>query len=160
MAKDVLIEITGAHAMDEESQNISAVMRGRLSQKNGKYFLIYEEVSPENPVPVKNTLICSPGQVELIRSGEFRTRMVFEPRQNTVSLYSTPFGNITLTIYTEAIRLTDQEDSFLVEVDYLLGSGGQTLSSCCLTVRAVPAGAQALSFLEQSFGGTREKPSR
>ena len=159
MRKDVVIEIAGTHALEGDSQNVSAVMRGTLTEKSGKWFLLYEEVTPENPAPVKNTLILAPDRVELIRSGDVRTRMVFEPRQNTVSIYSTPFGNITLTITTESISLREEEGEISAEIAYLLGSNGQAVSSCRLTVKAVPAGDEALRFLEKSFSGKRENPA-
>ena len=44
MTKDVLVTINGIHTMDEEDNDVEMVVRGDYYQKNGKHYILYEEV--------------------------------------------------------------------------------------------------------------------
>ena len=44
MTKDVLVSISGAHTLDGDSDDISVITAGSYYYKNGKHFIIYDEV--------------------------------------------------------------------------------------------------------------------
>ena len=44
MTKDVLITIRGVHTMDEEDNDVEMIVRGDYYQKNGKHYVLYEEL--------------------------------------------------------------------------------------------------------------------
>ena len=44
MTKDVLITISGIQMMDEEDSDVEMIVRGDYYQKNGKHYILYEEV--------------------------------------------------------------------------------------------------------------------
>ena len=44
MTKDVLITIRGVHTVDEEDNDVEMIVRGDYYQKNGKHYVLYEEL--------------------------------------------------------------------------------------------------------------------
>ena len=54
MTKDVLITIRGVHTMDEEDNDVEMIVRGDYYQKNGKHYILYEELLEGFKEPVKN----------------------------------------------------------------------------------------------------------
>ena len=53
MTKDVLITIRGVHTMDEEDNDVEMIVRGDYYQKNGKHYVLYEELLEGFKEPVK-----------------------------------------------------------------------------------------------------------
>ena len=56
MTKDVLITIRGVHTMDEEDNDVEMIVRGDYYQKNGKHYVLYEELLEGFKEPVKNII--------------------------------------------------------------------------------------------------------
>ena len=44
MTKDVLITIRGVHTLDHEDNDVEMIIRGDYYQKNGKHYILYEEI--------------------------------------------------------------------------------------------------------------------
>ena len=44
MTKDVLVSISGAHTLNGESDDVSVITAGSYYYKNGKHYIIYDEV--------------------------------------------------------------------------------------------------------------------
>ena len=44
MTKDVLITISGIQMIDEEDSDVEMIVRGDYYQKNGKHYILYEEM--------------------------------------------------------------------------------------------------------------------
>ena len=77
MTKDVLINISGLQ-MDVEPDNpIEMVTTGAYYLRNGKHYILYDELSEDNEV-TKNVLKIGPNSVELTRKGAQGSHMVFE----------------------------------------------------------------------------------
>lgn len=56
MTKDVLITIRGVHTVDEEDNDVEMIVRGDYYQKNGKHYVLYEELIEGFKEPVKNII--------------------------------------------------------------------------------------------------------
>ena len=69
MTKDVLIKISGIHMMDDENSDVEMVVRGDYYQKNGKHYVLYEEVMEGFEGTVKNVIKISPSSMDIIKKG-------------------------------------------------------------------------------------------
>ena len=77
MTKEVLINISGLQ-MDVDPENpIEMVTTGAYYLKNGKHYILYDELSEDNEV-TKNVLKIGPNSVELTRKGPQGSHMIFE----------------------------------------------------------------------------------
>ena len=67
MTKDVLITIRGVHTMDEEDNDVEMIVRGDYYQKNGKHYVLYEELIEGFKEPVKNIIKISSTSMDITK---------------------------------------------------------------------------------------------
>ena len=84
MTKDVLITISGIQMIDEEDSDVEMIVRGDYYQKNGKHYILYEEMMEGFTGKVKNVIKISPSGMDIIKKGSptltcslRRTRRIF-----------------------------------------------------------------------------------
>jgi uncharacterized beta-barrel protein YwiB (DUF1934 family) len=73
MTKDVLITIRGVHTMDEEDNDVEMIVRGDYYQKNGKHYVLYEELLEGFKEPVKNIIKITPTSMDITKSCSWHT---------------------------------------------------------------------------------------
>ena len=74
MTKDVLITISGIQMMDEEDSDVEMIVRGDYYQKNGKHYILYDEVMEGFEGKVKNVIKISPVGMDIIKKGMYTPR--------------------------------------------------------------------------------------
>ena len=67
MTKDVLITISGIQMIDEEDSDVEMIVRGDYYQKNGKHYILYEEMMEGFTGKVKNVIKISPSGMDIIK---------------------------------------------------------------------------------------------
>ena len=134
MTKDVLITIRGVHTMDEEDNDVEMIVRGDYYQKNGKHYVLYEEVMEGFEGTVKNVIKISPSSMDIIKKGLANTHMQFEKNKKNLSCYTTPLGDMVVGIQANRIRVKEETDSLMVDVDYSLDINYEHLSDCTIRV--------------------------
>ena len=133
MTKDVLITIRGVHTLDHEDNDVEMIVRGDYYQKNGKHYILYEEILEGAEERVKNVIKISPSSMDIIKKGVTNSRMLFEKNKKNLSCYSTPVGNLVIGIQANHFYVEEQENSIKVNVDYSLTL---TMSICRTAVSA------------------------
>ena len=83
MTKDVLITIRGVHTLDHEDNDVEMIIRGDYYQKNGKHYILYEEILEGAEERVKNVIKISPSSMDIIKKGVTNSRMLFERIKRT-----------------------------------------------------------------------------
>ena len=94
--RDRLITIRGVHTVDEEDNDVEMIVRGDYYQKNGKHYVLYEELIEGFKEPVKNIIKITSTSMDITKKGTAITHMLFEKNRKNVSCYSTPFGEIVV----------------------------------------------------------------
>ena len=122
MTKDVLITIRGVHTMDEEDNDVEMIVRGDYYQKNGKHYVLYEELLEGFKEPVKNIIKITPTSMDITKN-----------RKN-ISCYSTPLGEMVVGIQANHFAVDEQADSLKVNVDYSLDINYEHMSDCRILV--------------------------
>ena len=111
MTKDIILTISGLHETDGETDEPVEIMSpGLYYLKNGKHYVLFEEVMEGVDGVIKTTLKFTENQAELIRSGATTTRMVFETGKEHVAVYQTPMGPLSISVYTEDIVSSFSEE--------------------------------------------------
>lgn len=141
MTKDVLITIRGVHTLDHEDNDVEMVVRGDYYQKNGKHYILYEEILEGAEERVKNVIKISPSSMDIIKKGVTNSRMLFEKNKKNLSCYSTPVGNLVIGIQANHFYVEEQENSIKVNVDYSLDINYEHMSDCriCVDVQSCTA---------------------
>ena len=141
MTKDVLITIRGVHTLDHEDNDVEMIIRGDYYQKNGKHYILYEEILEGAEERVKNVIKISPSSMDIIKKGVTNSRMLFEKNKKNLSCYSTPVGNLVIGIQANHFYVEEQENSIKVNVDYSLDIDYEHMSDCriCVDVQSCTA---------------------
>ena len=130
MTKDVLITISGIQMMDEEDSDVEMIVRGDYYQKNGKHYILYDEVMEGFEGKVKNVIKISPVGMDIIKKGIANTHMQFEKNKKNLSCYNTPLGDLVIGIQANRIRIDEEEDCLKINVEYSLDINYQHASDC------------------------------
>lgn len=134
MTKDVLITISGIQTMDGEKDNVEMITAGTYYKKNGKHYIMYEEMQDDFEGITKNTIKIAPGAMDIMKTGISCTHMMFEQDKKILSNYNTPMGMMVAGIDTKDIHMEEKEDSLTVNVKYDLELNYQFVAECNIAV--------------------------
>lgn len=136
MTKDVLICISGLQmdvmeAGDADSEPIEVITPATYYCRNGKHYVIYDEVMEGIPGTTKNKIkITGDSMMEILKSGVTNTHMVFEKNKKSLTYYDTPYGQLLIGIHTTDMSVNVTEQDIHVNVDYGLDINHEPLADC------------------------------
>lgn len=135
MTKDVLVKISGLQfAGEEDSDSVEVITSGTYYKKNGKHYVLYEEVMEGTTDITKNVIKIGENSMEVTRKGSASVHMVFEKDKKNVSYYYTPFGNLLIGIDAKQIQIDETEMDINVKVNYGLEINYEHVADCHITV--------------------------
>lgn len=133
---EVKIKIRGEQGDKEDS--IEVVSVGEMYEEDGYACLTYDEVVDEEEngiVHVASNLIkLREEQVEVIKKGPSQSHMVFVPGQSTFTYYSTPLGELEVSIFTDTIEKISKESGFALNIRYQLEMNQTFVSDSCVNI--------------------------
>ena len=135
MTKDVWISLRGLQfSGDESGDNIESSVSGTYYEKNGKHYVIYEEVIEGLQKPVMNKLKFGEHFLELSRSGSLSVCMMFEENKKHMADYHTPYGKLTLGNDTKKFRMVNETDKMKLDIEYTLEQNNEYLADCKILI--------------------------
>ena len=154
MTKDVLLTISGMHydmtgipdedGSEEENGPIEVITPASYYFKNGKHYIVYDEVVEGMPGTIKNKIRITDSQMlEIMNSGLANTHMTFEKDKINMTQYETPYGELLVGIHTRDLRLKETEDRIDVNVSYELDVNGDKVADCSITMQVKSHGTAA-----------------
>ena len=144
MTKEVLITIAGMHtdAIDKGELNdgpIEVVTPASYFCKNGKHYILYDEVAEGIPGVTKNKIKITGDKVgEIMKSGITNTHMVFEKEKEHLTNYKTPYGQLMMGIHTKHIEILEEEDRIFAEIHYNLDVNEEAIAECEIQINVQP----------------------
>lgn len=139
MTKDIILTISGLHDNEgEEDAPIETMTPGQYYLKNGKHYVVYDEIIDGLEGALKSTIKFTDDQVELIRNGAATTRMIFQPGQEHMVVYQTPMGPLSISLYTEDIETEILEERISLKIDYSLKTEGVVISESTVHIEICP----------------------
>ncbi len=140
MTKEVLLSIAGLHydafeEVNEENEAIEVITPALYYLKNGKHYIIYEELVEGFSGTIKNRIqIDEKGKMEMIKKGLSNTHMVFEKEKIHMTEYDTPYGELMIGVYTKDMTIDVQEDEINIRISYTLDANGQKVADSNIAV--------------------------
>ncbi|MDE7170381.1 MAG: DUF1934 domain-containing protein [Oscillospiraceae bacterium] len=133
MTDNVIISIKGKQLYAESSPDeIELVTSGTLKRDGlGGFTVSYQESELTGLEGTTTKLHIHGGKVTLLREGNINSQMVFEEGRRHLSMYETPYGELSIGVNTRRMRSTlgeaggDLEIDYAIEIDNLLA--GQNL---------------------------------
>ena len=106
MIKDVLISIKGTQGLEDNTDTVEFMTDGRFGINDGEYFISYDEsVMLDSGEEVKTYLyLKSDNSVIIQRNGAVKSKILIEEGKRNTSFYTTPYGNLTIGVFGEAIQ--------------------------------------------------------
>ncbi|MDE7432146.1 MAG: DUF1934 domain-containing protein [Lachnospiraceae bacterium] len=134
MNKDVRIKINGLHFGDGESSDVGIDKIGTCYYKDGKYYVCFEEISPDDLTSSKSILKLNPHMIEFIRRGAGKTHFYFEQGKLNHTYYNTVAGNIFISVDTKYLDLKVSDDVIRAKIEYELLMNEVKVSDCVLEI--------------------------
>lgn len=144
MTKDVLVSVSGIHidaldSSDNQSDCIEVVTPASYYCKNGKHYLLYEEVIEGSTDVIKNKIkITGDDSMEIMKSGAANTHMIFEKNKKNLTYYQTPLGQMLIGVNTTSMEVDVSEKKIDVKVKYELDVNHEPLADCDIRVNVTP----------------------
>lgn len=140
MTKEVLINIGGARSMGGEEEDIEMIVKGDYYKKNGKHYILYDELLEGGGEVIRNTIRIVPDCMDIMKKGSINTHMIFEKNKKSLSSYVTPMGELMVEIRTNQIQFREEENLLVIAVEYSLDINYQHVSDCSIKVSVRPLG--------------------
>ena len=90
MTKEILLSISGLHMLEEEDGNVEVVTAGDYYNRNGKHYILYDEVVEGLSGHISNRIKISGDSVEVTKKGLTNTQLIFEKGKKHMTRYQTP----------------------------------------------------------------------
>lgn len=130
MIKDVLITIVGEQGFEDQNDKIELITDGKFGFKDGSYYISYDDNRmTETPSASKTIMFVKENSVVIQRTGEFQSRMVVEKGVRNACLYSTPHGNLTLSIFGKKVESYLNENGGSLDLSYTIDANSRLLSN-------------------------------
>lgn len=140
MTKDILLKLSGLQFDSESEDNIEVITIGSYYFKNGKHYILYDEVSEDFPEITHNVIKVSPGVIEINKKGLSNVQMVFEEKKENIAYYETPFGTLLIGIHAKQIEIKESIDQLEVKIEYSLDINYEHVSDCKITMQVSSKG--------------------
>ena len=151
MTKDVLVAISGLQIADadadKDAQPIEVINSGEYYLKNGKHYIVFDEVMEGFEGVTRNRIKIDDDYLELKKNGVSNVHMVFEKNKKNLTCYETPFGSLMLGIHANRFEFEESEQKITLDVDYSLDINYQNFADCRIqiSVTSKTEGAFSLS---------------
>ena len=120
--KEVLIKIKGKQISRESGEDtMEFVTEGKLYNRNGTYYLIYDETELSGIPGCQTRLRLRDGEIQMKRFGEGAgsgTEILFEKGKRYTGFYDTPFGAIEIEVLTNDVASNITENGGNIDIDY------------------------------------------
>lgn len=149
--KEVLLTVTGEEIYGDGRRDstrtccravfektLGETIDGSGGPDSAVYTFRYREEDPGSGAATESVMKFSEIGCEIVRSGEIRVKMRFEPDKEHRCMYGTPYGDIPMTIFTRLVAAREVGDNFHARIRYTLTPEGSGPAEYAVTVRAEP----------------------
>ncbi len=133
MKKNVVITVRGLQRAVSDDEPVEVISAGTYLRKADTHYLSYEEADEDGKI-TKNRIKITPESIEMTKQGGITTQMIFVKGQKQYACYATPFGELTLGMTTNYIKVTEEEQQISAELRYDLEINGAHMSECELDI--------------------------
>lgn len=105
---------------DENESVIELQTSGCFAEKNGKFYIIYEESELTGFEDTTTTIKITDDTVSMTRSGKYRSKMVFKRGEKRLCSYNTPYGVIPVGVNPTKLESELSANGGSVSIEYAL----------------------------------------
>ena len=121
MKREVVLSIRGTQTYEGQDPDvIELVTEGTMEFRDGGWDISYEESDLTGLAGVTTTFRVEPGTVILERTGNLRSKMVFQKGIPHDSLYQMAFGAMMITVCAEHLYFDIVPDGGVIDLIYAI----------------------------------------
>ncbi len=136
MTKEVLVSIRGLQVTeDEKDDTLEVITSATYYKKNGKHYIIYDEVMEGFTEKTKNIIKLNDDMLDITKRGVSNVHMMFEKDKKNVTYYYTPYGSLLVGTYATKIEVEESEHQMEIKVDYALEVNYEHLADCTIVMK-------------------------
>ena len=132
MVKNAVVTVQSRVSVEDEL--IEVITPGKLHITSNGYRVEYDETKLSGMEGTKTTMIIKDRYFKLNRVGTTETNMEFEIDKQSVSLYKTPFGAMSVVIDTKKLEINMDDNGGIIHIVYILNVEGQQMIETDLNV--------------------------
>lgn len=112
-----MVSFKGFNRYEESnSDKIEFITKGNFFEKEGKYYLKYDEEHDDEKV--STTIKIENNKVTILRFGETNTQMTIEKGKKHFNYYETPAGAFTIGVYSDKVDIDIDENKGKIKLNY------------------------------------------
>lgn len=135
MEKQVCIQIRSIQTSGEGTkETFTTSAEGSFYEKNGAYYVMFEESVEDSVEVIKSRLQISEKGVLLRKTGALNWEMFFAKGEKRDSEYRTAFGILPMSVETLELVRKEEKDCMELQIHYHLSSAGEAISTCQMSI--------------------------
>lgn len=134
MTDKVIVSIKGIQHEFGDDGATEMITTGNYYFRNGKHYILYDELIPDTGEQVSSTLKLTPDRIDMIKHGSHSTHMVFEADTKNMALYRTPYGVLEVCFNTFSVDFQETEDNIRAQTEYALEINDGFVSDCTIEI--------------------------
>ena len=138
MTDKVILSIKGTQHEFGEDGVTEVITTGNYYFRNGKHYIVYDELIPDTGEQVSSTLKMTPNRIDMIKHGSHSAHMVFEANTKNMSIYRKPYGVMEVCFNTFSVDFEENEDRIHAQTLYALEINDGFVSDCTIEINVQP----------------------
>jgi uncharacterized beta-barrel protein YwiB (DUF1934 family) len=113
---------------------LKTVARGKLAERLGRYYAIYEETEKTGLKGTKTTIKWNRESVIILRHGVLTYRQELVVGKTDSSVYKTPYLNIPIETTTKSLRVSLKDGKHRIQSEYIMKIGSEEIKKMRLDI--------------------------
>ncbi|MBR2176646.1 MAG: DUF1934 domain-containing protein [Clostridia bacterium] len=136
MEENYILSVCGRQYTDGSSDKVELQTSASYVMRNGSRYITYKEYDPQQPDKhYRTTVKIDPNNiVTVIKGGTENHHLILEKGKRHKCEYNTPYGSITMGIYTDSVSISLDDSGGELTVKYSIDIESELASSNELTL--------------------------
>ena len=126
--KKYVFVISSEITTDGEKSNIELTTTGSYSRLNGRWVLLYDEMSEDKTTVIKTIVKVDEKSVMITRNGDVSSKLIMTEGERNMCQYRTQFGDILLGVYCNEVINKLNDNGGTISMSYTLDVNASVLS--------------------------------
>ena len=133
--KKYVFVISSEITTDGDKSNIELTTTGNYSRVNGRWVLLYDEMSEDKTAVIKTMIKVDDKSVTITRNGEGSSKLIMTEGERNMCQYRTQFGDILLGVYCNEVINKLNDNGGTISMSYTLDVNASVLSENKVTIK-------------------------
>ena len=133
--KKYIFVVSSEITTDGDTSNIELTTTGSYSKLNGRWVLLYDEMSEDKTAVIKTMIKVNDKSVTITRNGEGSSKLIVTEGERNMCHYRTQFGDILLGVYCNEVENDLKDSGGTISMSYTLDVNASVLSENKVTIK-------------------------